>query len=283
MPAANATAMPPTAASLVKDVVIIGFFPFNSCSVDDGTELGLPFSPRLKHGLSKGCNGYGRSAVIARILTAVGLWGCTLLSWPGAGAAAASGCPDVDVVFARGTGEPPGVGWMGQQFVDALRWRLWGRAVDVYPVDFPAVPEFGPTAAGVGSAAGHVRDMAAGCPDTQMVLGGYSRGAALIGYATEPGAAGLAAPLPPEAASRVAAVVLLGKPSDAFLASIGAPPVLLGPGYAAKTIDLCAPGDPVCSAGGDGAAHAAYAGNGMTAQAADFAAARLTPSADQPI
>jgi cutinase len=53
--------------------------------------------------------------------------------------------------------------------------------------------------------------------------------------------------------------------------------VTIGTPYGAKIIDLCAPGDPVCSAGDDGAAHAAYAANGMTALAADFAAQHLTP------
>lgn len=224
--------------------------------------------------------------MITRILTAVGMCGCTLPCWPVAGDAVASACPDVEVVFARGTGEPPGVGWIGQQFIDALRWRLWGRAVDVYPVDFPAVPEFGPTATGVTDAADHIRDMTAGCPGTQMVLGGYSRGAALIGYVTEPTAAGFGSPLRPEATGRVAAVALLGKPSTAFLSSIGAPPLAIGPGFAAKTIDLCAPGDPVCSAGDDGSAHAAYAANGMTATAADFAVEHLRPPEtipDQPL
>ena len=32
--------------------------------------------------------------------------------------AAANPCPDVEVVFARGTTEPPGVGGVGQAFVD---------------------------------------------------------------------------------------------------------------------------------------------------------------------
>ncbi|UVO13080.1 cutinase family protein [Mycobacterium sp. SVM_VP21] len=223
--------------------------------------------------------------MITRILTVVGLSSCALLCWPGPGEAAASGCPDIQVVFARGTGEPPGVGWMGQQFVDALRWRTWGRTVDVYPVDFPAVPEFGPSAAGVSDAADHIRDTVASCPSTQMVLGGYSRGAALIGYLTEPSAR-LGAPLAPAAADHVAAVALLGRPSAAFLNSIGAPPLEIGSGYTGKTIDLCAPGDPVCSVGGDGAAHAAYAANGMTAQAADFAVDHLRPPEsvpDQPL
>lgn len=215
--------------------------------------------------------------MISRILTATGLCATALLRWP-AGDAVASGCPDVEVVFARGTAEPPGVGWMGQQLIDAVRWRTLGRPVGVYPVDFPSVPEFTPTVAGVADAAGHVADMAAGCPDTALVLGGYSRGAALIGYLTEPtpAADGFPAPIPPEAVSHVAAVVLLGRPSPAFLNSLGAPPVVVGPAFAAKTLDLCAPADPVCSAGGDGTAHSAYAANGMIAQAADFATERLT-------
>lgn len=215
--------------------------------------------------------------MITRILTAVTLSGWTLLCSPAGGEAGAAECPDLHIVFARGTGEAPGVGWIGQQFIDAFRWRTWGRNLDVYPVNFSAVPDFEPSAAGVTDAAIHIRDMTAGCPNTQIVLGGYSRGAALMGYLTEPTAGGLGTALPPEAAEHVAAVVLLGRPSAAFLDSIGAPPVSIGASYAAKTIDLCAPADPVCSTGGDGAAHAAYAMNGMTAQAADFVVEHLLP------
>jgi cutinase len=91
-------------------------------------------------------------------------------------------------------------------------------------------------------------------------------------------------------ASHVAAVALLGKPSAEFLNSIGAPPLVLNDDYAAETIDLCALGDPICSPGDDKDAHAAYAANGMTLQAADFAAERipervgpLEPGPDQPL
>jgi hypothetical protein len=195
------------------------------------------------------------------------------------GAASAVGCPDIEVVFARGTAEAPGVGGIGQNFVDALRWRTGGRAMDVYPVNYLAVHDFPPTVDGVADAGNHIRDTAGACPATRIVLGGFSRGAALAGYVTADTAAGpgFPPPLPPEVASHVAAVVLLGKSSEAYLASLDAPPVVIGSRYGAKTIDLCAPGDPVCSAGDDGAAHAAYAANGMTALAADFAAERLTP------
>lgn len=45
--------------------------------------------------------------------------------------AVARGCPDVEVVFARGTGEPPGVGPTGQAFVDAVRSRVRAGSFDV--------------------------------------------------------------------------------------------------------------------------------------------------------
>ena len=56
---------------------------------------------------------------------------------------------------------------------------------------------------------------------------------------------------------------------------VGAPPIVIGPLYVPKTKELCADGDPVCSVGGDWAAHNAYADNGMVDQAAAFAASHL--------
>lgn len=45
---------------------------------------------------------------------------------PGAFAAA---CPDVEVVFARATTEPPGIGAVGQAFVDSLRSQVGGKSI----------------------------------------------------------------------------------------------------------------------------------------------------------
>lgn len=46
---------------------------------------------------------------------------------------------------------------------------------------------------------------------------------------------------------------------------------MIGPAYAAKTLQLCNTGDPVCYPGGlDRAAHSAYKSNGMADQAAQF-------------
>src|SRR4029077_7120365 len=127
----------------------------------------------------------------ARFLTAAGVAIVTasaLVSAP-APVASAQPCPDVDVVFARGTSEPPGVGGVGQAFVDALRSQAGGRSVDVYPVNYPASSAFGSgvqfaetVIEGIRDAAGHVQATAANCPKTRIVLGGFSQGAVVAGF-----------------------------------------------------------------------------------------------------
>jgi cutinase len=200
----------------------------------------------------------------------------------GAPSVSAAPCPDLEVVFARGAFEPAGVGATGAAFVDALRSQVGGKSVDTNPVNYPASLDFATAADGVIDAANRVRDMAASCPNTKMVLGGYSQGAAVIGYITEDAIpagftppAGITGPMSAALANHVAAVALFGKPSTDFLQVIrrDPPPITIGHLYAAKTIDLCIPDDPICSPGGaDNGAHNLYAVNGMTGQAADFAA-----------
>lgn len=202
--------------------------------------------------------------------------------------ASAAPCPDVEVIFARGTFEAPGVGDTGQAFIDALRGQLGGKSVDVYPVNYPASLDFATAADGVTDAGNKVRDVAAHCADTKMVLGGYSQGAAVVAYTTEDAVpngftlpAGITGPLPPDVASHVAAVALFGKPSSGFLQTIytGAPPITVGHLYTGKTTDMCIPEDPICSPdGNDNGAHTLYATNGMAGQAADYAARRITSS-----
>jgi cutinase len=199
--------------------------------------------------------------------------------------ASAAPCPDVEVIFARGTFEAPGVGVTGQAFVDALRPQLGGKSVDVYPVNYPASLDFATAAYGVIDASNKIRDIAASCPNTKMVLGGYSQGAAVVAYTTEDAVpngftlpAGITGPMPPEVAKHVAAVALFGKPSSGFLQQIytGAPPITVGKLYSGKTADMCISEDPICSpTGSDNGAHTLYAVNGMTGQAADFAARRI--------
>jgi len=66
-------------------------------------------------------------------------------------------CAAVEVVFARGTFEAPGVGATGQAFVDALQARLPGKTVEVYGVDYPASLDFGQAVTGIGDAVNKIQ------------------------------------------------------------------------------------------------------------------------------
>jgi cutinase len=220
---------------------------------------------------------------------ALAVW-AALLSAP-VPSASAQGCSDVEVVFARGTAEPPGVGGVGQAFVDALRSKVGARSLGVYAINYPASADFGAgidfaltVVDGIRDAGAHIQATAANCPKTRMVLGGFSQGAVVAGFVTADAvpegvpAALVPAPLPPEVANHVAAVALFGKPSDQFMTDVGAPPITIGPLYKAKTIDLCADGDTICDGAAPGppnAQHNLYGMNGMVDQAATFAAGRL--------
>ena len=205
---------------------------------------------------------------------------------PNLAAAANPSCKDVEVVFARGTFEAPGVGATGQAFVDALTTRLPGESVDVYGVNYPASLDFGQAAEGIVDASNKIESTVASCPNTKIVLGGYSQGAAVAGYTTADSVPagynlpdGITGPMPPTVASHVAAVVLFGTPDPWFLNLVdhSAPPIVIGQEYAAKTDQLCASGDPVCFPGGlDRSAHSSYKDNGMADQAAVFAANALS-------
>jgi cutinase len=196
--------------------------------------------------------------------------------------ASAQGCPAVDVVFARGTGEAPGVGPTGQAFVDGLRNRLGNQSMDVYPVNYPASDQWDTGIEGIRDASDHIIAEANNCPNTKMVLGGYSQGAAVMGFVTsnevpdgiDP--ATVPKPLAPSVANHVAAVVLYGMPNVRAMNFLGEPPVTIGPTYQSKTIKVCVPEDPVCSDGLNFAAHDSYASDtAMVDQGVNFAAARL--------
>jgi len=209
--------------------------------------------------------------MISRILGFVGLSASALsLTLTTAPLAAAAPCPDVEIVFARGTTEPPGVGGIGQAFVESLRSRLGERSVGVYAVNYPASRDFGRSApAGRDDMSAHVQSMAASCPNTRTVLGGYSQGAAVVDLAT--------AAMPPAVADHVAAAAIFGGPRSSFADSLSPGPLPgVGPLYAAKTVEMCVPNDPICSEGGrDWGAHGAYVRTGMVDQAASFAVGLL--------
>ena len=224
--------------------------------------------------------------IVSRVIAATGVASALLSPALAIPSASAAPCPDVEVVFARGTFEPPGVGETGQAFVDALRSKVGGKSVDVYPVNYPASLDFAAASDGVIDASNKVQAVVASCPNTKIVLGGYSQGAAVAGYITADSVPvgfdlppGITGPMPAGVADHVAAVALFGKPSQGFLQMIAntAPPITVGHLYTAKTEEICIPEDPICSPGGsDNGAHTLYAHNGMTNQAADFVAGHLT-------
>jgi cutinase len=210
-----------------------------------------------------------RSHSIARTVgaTLVMMW--AWVSGPvGVKIAFADACPDAEVVFARGTGEPPGVGGAGQAFIDSLNAQVPGKSVSVYPVNYPATNDYVNSAkVGAGDAGAHIQNTVARCPNTKLVLGGYSQGAAVMDLTTND--------LPARVGDHVAAVALFGNPSSTYskeLSDNQFPPI--SPAYQPKTISICIPDDMFCSEGGNILAHLSYAPD-ATNQAATFVAGRL--------
>lgn len=171
--------------------------------------------------------------------------------------ASAAACPDVEVIFARGRLEPPGVGAVGDALVSSLRSKV-STSVGVYGVDYPADLD---AASGANDIRNHARSTANGCPNTRMVIGGYSLGAT---------AADLAArvELPPDVGQHVAAVVVFGNAAHRLGPA---------PAFAGKTIDQCADGDPICGRGTNWPSHLqpSYIGSGLVDQAAGFIAGKV--------
>jgi cutinase len=115
---------------------------------------------------------------------------------------------------------PRRLGPTGQAFVDALRQQVGANSVGVYPVSYPATDQWATGVEGIRDAGAHVVSMAGSCPKTQIVLGGFSQGAAVLGFVTSSSVpdgvdpATVPKPLQPEVADHVAAVVLFGMPNE---------------------------------------------------------------------
>ncbi|MGH3523320.1 MAG: cutinase family protein [Mycobacterium sp.] len=186
--------------------------------------------------------------------------------------AASAACPGAEVAFARGREEPPGVGLVGGAFVNSLRSKVPSMSIGSYGVNYPADVS---AAKGANDMSAHVQSMAASCPNTRLVLGGYSLGAAaadLVVAVTQP-AFGFTDPLPPGMDQHIAAVALFGNGTRRVLGPVPD----FSPAFAGKTIDQCAAGDPICSNGMHWHAHLqpSYINSGLVDQAAGFVAGKL--------
>ncbi|MBN9635715.1 MAG: cutinase family protein [Actinobacteria bacterium] len=190
--------------------------------------------------------------------------------------AKADPCPNIEVIFARGTHDDPGMGRVGSVLVDALQPLVGGRTVSGYAVDYPASYDFLTAQDGATDAQNRIATLAQQCPSTKIVLGGYSQGAAVVDMLAgvpplgdRVGEVGSAPPLPTELASRVSAAAVFGNPSAKFshpLDSMGL--------FSNRSVDLCLWGDPICSRGRNPFAHSQYESSDFIGQAAQFIASR---------
>jgi cutinase len=220
-----------------------------------------------------------RGLVVAATATLVAaglLVGQSILPGSSAIPSASAACPQVEVIFARGRLESPGTGVLGNAFVSALRSKV-NKNVGVYAVRYPADNEID---IGANDMSAHIQNMANTCPDTRLVLGGYSLGAGVtdVVLALPFSFFGFDNPLPGAMEQKIAAVALFGNGFQ----WVG-PITNFNPLYSARTIELCHGADPICNPADpdtweqnwvDHAARA-YIDAGMVNQAADFVAARV--------
>ncbi|KAE8139206.1 cutinase-domain-containing protein [Aspergillus pseudotamarii] len=158
-----------------------------------------------------------------------------------------SGCQELTFIFARGTSEMGNMGSVVGPPVANQLASLTGNKVTVQGVDYPA------DAAGnamMGASGGPkmaelIQQAKKQCPNTKVVLGGYSQGAMVVH----------------NAASKVGADAISG----AVL--FGDPFKTQGVGQLAssKVKEYCASGDPVCQNGMNFMAHLSYGSNAQEA------------------
>ncbi len=189
--------------------------------------------------------------------------------------AASAACPNAEVDFARGRLEAPGVGEVGQAFVNSLQSKVPHMTIGSYGINYPADVTI---TDGSNDMSAHVQQMVASCPNTRLVLGGYSLGAAaadVVVALNRPGF-GYTEPLPANMDQHIAAVALFGNGTQRVLG----PVPNFSPAFAGKTIDLCAIGDPICTQGirslhWSSHLQNSYISSGLVDQAASFVAGKL--------
>ncbi|KAL0944833.1 cutinase [Colletotrichum truncatum] len=155
-----------------------------------------------------------------------------------------SACADITVIFARGTTEPGNLGLVtGPPFMDALKERLGGRSLAVQGVQYPATfAGFNRNGTdGVPSMTAFIDEAVSKCPNTKVVMSGYSQGALVVRSTADS--------LPIDTMSKVNSVVTFGDPRN--------PSRITGAGN--KSLIICHENDAVCSGGFITIDHLTYA------------------------
>ncbi|KAF1836773.1 cutinase precursor [Decorospora gaudefroyi] len=145
-----------------------------------------------------------------------------------------SGCKAMTVLFARGTTELGNMGSVaGPPFVTAIGAMMGAGNVAVQGIEYPAtVPGFlaGGDAGGSRLMAQMVGQVRAACPDTALVMAGYSQGGQVVHNAADM--------LSTEDSAFVSSAIIFGDPDNGD--AVGQVP-------AANTKIICATGDLICA------------------------------------
>lgn len=207
----------------------------------------------------------------------------TLVNPTAAPVASAFDCPDVEVIFARGTNEPPGLGRVGDAFVDSLRQQTGGLNILPYGVNYAASKLQLHGGDGANDTIDRVKKSVETCPNTKIVVGGYSQGASVMDIVAGVPIGGInwGNSLPPQYASNIAAVATFGDVADRAGGALPTASALLG----SKAIDLCNPTDPICHAGSgnEWSGHTEGYVPVYTTQAAAFVASKLLAGSGQQV
>ena len=119
------------------------------------------------------------------------------------------------------------------------------------------------------------------CPNTKIVLGGYSQGATVMDIVAGVPIGGInfGSTLPPQYANNIAAVVTFGDVADRAGGSLPTQSAMLG----SKAADYCNPNDPICHAGqgNEWSGHTEGYVPVYTTQAAAFVAPKLMAGSGQ--
>lgn len=147
-----------------------------------------------------------------------------------------AGCPNVAVLFARGTKEPGNMGFLvGPPFATALQQYSNGTQVAIQGLDYPASiagSKAGGSPEGAEFMAALANATREACPNAKVVLAGYSQGAQVVRKACEL--------LGNETAGQLTSVVMFGDPRNGTAV----------PGVSAdRVFEACHDGDRICQGG----------------------------------